>query len=180
MEKVTDNPWYVLRTHFRERPIRDALQSKGINCFVPMQYRTNIGEIEDSAEMKDNELRIIVHGYVFVEKSKEESQMREILSQLSEPFQPIRNEKGGLYEVPAAEMRDFRMLSDPHYTQCIYLKAQQADNLIGKNVEIIRGKFRGIQGKLTKIKGKYFFIKHVAGLGVMIHISRWYCRVLES
>ena len=128
MEKVTDNPWYVLRTHFRERPIRDALQSKGINCFVPMQYRTNIGEIEDSAEMKDNELRIIVHGYVFVEKSKEESQMREILSQLSEPFQPIRNEKG----------------------------------------------------KLTKIKGKYFFIKHVAGLGVMIHISRWYCRVLES
>ena len=151
MEKVTDNPWYVLRTHFRERPIRDALQSKGINCFVPMQYRTNIGEIEDSAEMKDNELRIIVHGYVFVEKSKEESQMREILSQLSEPFQPIRNEKGGLYEVPAAEMRDFRMLSDPHYTQCIYLKAQQADNLIGKNVEITRGKFRGIQGKLTKV-----------------------------
>ena len=82
--------------------------------------------------------------------------------------------------MPAAEMRDFRMLRDPHYTQCIYLKAQQADNLIGKNVEITRGKFRGIQGKLTKIKGKYFFIKHVAGLGVMIHISRWYCRVLES
>lgn len=179
MERETINPWYVLRTHFRELPIRDALQEKGLVCFVPMQYRTFIEEIEDSAEIKDKELRIIVHGYVFVEKSKEEVQMREIFSQLNEPFQPIRNEDGSLYEVSATDMRDFRMLSDPHYTQSIYVSRQRADNLIGKNVEITRGKFRGIQGKLTKIKGKYFFIKHVAGLGVMIHISRWYCRVLE-
>ena len=180
MEKDNQNPWYVLKTHFRELTIRDALQEKGIDCFVPMQYRNNIGDIEDSAEIKDKELKVIVHGYVFVEKSRDEAQMKELFNEIKEPFQPIRHENGNLYEVSAKDMRDFRMLSDPHYTHSIYVSAQKADNLIGKYVEITRGRFRGIQGKLTKIKGKYFFIKHVAGLGVMIHISRWYCRVLET
>ena len=39
--------------------------------------------------------------------------------------------------------------------------------------------FAGMTGKLHRVKNSYFFIKTLVGVGVMLHISRWYCKVLE-
>ena len=35
-------------------------------------------------------------------------------------------------------------------------------------------------GKLHRVKNKYYFIKTLAGFGVMIRISRWYCEVMKE
>ncbi len=176
--KETENPWYVIRTFRRERVIRDALQEQGLHCFIPMKYRDDVGDIDETTEITDKELKPVVRGYVFVEKTKPEGQMREIFTSLNEPMGVTRNkETGRYYEIQAKDMRDFRMLCDPTYRDSVFITPRQAEARVGKNVTIVRGRFRGIKGKLCQIRGKYFFIKHVAGLGVMIHITRWFCRV---
>ena len=172
-------PWYALTVYRQDRSVRDALQQQGLNCFIPMKFRDGV-RVDPTAEgISEKELTPIVHGYVFVEKTLPEEQMLAIFSALNAPHRIVKHEDGTPYEISADEMRDFRMLCDPTYSKSVFITAQQAEARIGKQVTIVRGRFRGIKGKLCQIKGKYFFIKHVAGLGVMIHITRWFCRVDE-
>lgn len=171
------NPWYVLHVYHNERTVRDALREQGLNCFIPMKFREGVKAEPLDENISEKELTPVVHGYLFVEKTLPTDQMRAIFEGIDAPFRIAKHEDGRFYEVAADEMRDFRMLCDPTYKDSVFITAQQAEARIGKNVTIIRGRFRGIKGKLCQIKGKYYFIKHVAGLGVMIHITRWFCRV---
>ena len=44
----------------------------------------------------------------------------------------------------------------------------------------ISAPFTGMTGKLHRVKNKFYFIKTLAGFGVMIRISRWYCEVMKE
>ena len=54
--------------------------------------------------------------------------------------------------------------------------AEEAELKPGTEVEIVHGQFAGIRGKLHKSNRKYWFIKTVGGISVMLRISRWYCK----
>ena len=170
------NPWYVIRTFQHDRDILNSLRQLGLNCFIPMKYHDGAIANTEQQEISEKELTPVVHGYIFVEKSTDENTLLRHFSTLTEPFRLLKRDNGEPYEVSAEEMRDFRMLCDPTYSKSVFISAEQAEARIGKMVTIVRGRFRGIKGKLCQIKGKYYFIKHVAGLGVMIRITRWFCR----
>lgn len=82
-------------------------------------------------------------------------------------------------EIPDKQMTEFRILCDPDFKDTLYITHEEAEAKPGKNVRIIHGPFAGITGKLHRARGGYYFIKTLAGVGVMMRISRWYCEVTE-
>ena len=76
-------------------------------------------------------------------------------------------------------MTEFRILCDPDFKDTLYITHEEAEAKPGKNVRIIHGPFAGITGKLHRARGGYYLIKTLAGVGVMMRISRWYCEVTE-
>lgn len=74
---------------------------------------------------------------------------------------------------------ELRAACDPSYRGNLYMDAQQAQDRPGYMVQVIRGPFAGLTGKLTQYKKKYYVVITVASLGVLLHIPRWYCRKIE-
>ena len=73
---------------------------------------------------------------------------------------------------------DATQYSDNDYvkTPVEFMDAAEAEAKPGMEVEVVHGQFAGIRGKLHKSNQKYWFIKTVGGISVMLRISRWYCK----
>jgi ribosomal protein L24 len=50
----------------------------------------------------------------------------------------------------------------------------EAEAMIGKEVRVVAGPFKGSTGKLVRKNKQYYFLKAVIGMGVMVRVSRWY------
>ena len=44
----------------------------------------------------------------------------------------------------------------------------------------MRGPFAGLEGKLTRYKGRYYVVVSLATVGVLVHIPKWYCEKLPE
>ena len=83
-------------------------------------------------------------------------------------------------EVSDQEMIEFRALCDPNFSDTHIMSQDDAEAKPGKMVRVVHGPFTGMTGKLHRVKNKFYFIKTLAGFGVMIRISRWYCEVMKE
>jgi hypothetical protein len=75
-------------------------------------------------------------------------------------------------------MVELRMLCDPQYKTSVILTQDEADALIGKEVRVVAGPFKGSVGRLVRKSKEFYFLKTVIGMGVMVRISRWYCEAI--
>ena len=55
----------------------------------------------------------------------------------------------------------------------------EAEAMVGKEVRVIAGPFKGTVGRLVRKHKQYYFLKSVIGMGVMLRISRWYCEPIQ-
>lgn len=176
MQTEQNTGWYAVRTfHCKEMELVDWFREAGYECFVPMTYTIKITEADEKPK------RILVpavHNYLFVKKSGDDVAFGKLVSESKIPLMVIKSADASRYAVVSeAEMREFRVVCDPDYTDdAKFLAAQEAELCPGHEVEVIHGHFKGMRGKLSRIQGKHFFIKTIGELGVMLHISRWYCR----
>ena len=182
MSQVEGKPtWLVLRTYNRkEMEISSFLQQNGLRHFIPMTYQERF---VNAQEKPHRVLVPVIHNYVFLEKSDDEASLLTLLASCRVPMQFMKqHDTGRLCEIPDREMVEFRLLCDPDYTKTPteFLEADQAEVLPGREVEVIHGPFAGIHGKLHKKNQKYWFIKTVGGVSVMMRISRWYCKPTNS
>lgn len=109
--------------------------------------------------------------------------MRQILNECRVPLLLFCNKMDNrISEVSDKEMTDFRLLCDPDYakTPVEFLDANEAEAKPGKEVEVLHGQFAGVRGKLHRSGKKFWLIKTVGSLSVMLRISRWYCKVVEE
>lgn len=170
--------WYAIRTfNCQEEKISDFLTEKGKTHFIPMTY----------AEKKNREgkakriLVPVVHNWIFLLKDQPEKLILRMLNECTVPMHVLRwEESSRCYEIPDGEMTEFRALCDPDFENTQFITHEQAEAKPGKSVRIIHGQFAGMTGKLCRVKNNYYFIKVLAGIGVMMHISRWYCEVIEN
>ena len=170
------NPWYAVRTfNCQELKISDFLRERGKVHFIPMTY------VEKEREGKMKRMLVpVVHNLIFLQKDESQKAMLGMLEECGVPFNVLRNkETRHLCEIPDSQMTEFRVLCDPDFKDTLYITHQEAEAKPGKNVRIIHGPFSGITGKLHRTRGGYYFIKTLAGVGVMMRISRWYCEVIE-
>ena len=77
-------------------------------------------------------------------------------------------------------MVEFRMLCDPQYQTSVFMTQSEAEAMIGKEVRVVAGPFKGSTGKLVRKNKQYYFLKAVIGMGVMVRVSRWYCEPIDS
>ena len=176
-----ENSWVVIRTFNRkEMEVGTFLKEKGLTYFIPMTYQEKV--VGD--ELKPRRFLVpVVHNYVFLQKSGDTTELRKLLSECRVPLQLLRNKiDDKVSEISDKEMTDFRLLCDPDYakTPVEYLDAEDAEAKPGREVIVLHGQFAGIRGKLYKNGRKYWLSKTVGAISVMLRISRWYCKVVES
>lgn len=180
MADAKDIEWYALRTfNRRELDVKAWLEERGHTVFVPMRL------VEHARGEEDKPRRVFVpaiHNYVFCIKQLEVRPMRALIATCPWPLTVLRKAGSDVdaYMVSEREMNEFRLLSDPEYKDAQFLERDEAEAKPGREVLITHGAFKGLRGKLHRVKNNYFFIKTFGELAVQIHISRWYCRVLNT
>ena len=109
---------------------------------------------------------------------------KDLRTKLSECYYPLTlmtdRSSGKLSEISDREMIEFRLLCDPDYSKTPkeFVETDDSKAIPGKDVMVVHGQFAGIRGRLLKKNQKYWFVKTVGGISVMLRISRWYCKVL--
>ncbi len=175
---VSSSVWYILRTfNCQELKVSRFLTEKGKHHFIPVMYA-------ERPDRKGNVRRMllpVVHNLIFLEKDDSRRNMLQMLSECPVSWYLLRKENSSEpYEIPDKDMTEFRVLCDPTFDDSHFMSRDDADARPGKMVRVVHGPFAGMTGKLHRVQNKYYFIKTLAGFGVMIRISRWYCKVLES
>ena len=170
--------WYAVRTfNCQEFRLGEFLTENRKEYFIPMMYtekRNREGHVR-------RVLVPVVHNLLFVRKDEPQRQMLRLLSECNLPLNIFRKEgTGECYEIPDSQMLEFRSLCDPNFKDTLFMTREEADAKPGKLVEVIHGPFAGMTGKLHRVRNNFYFIKTLVGIGVMLRISRWYCRVVEE
>ena len=175
---MSSSVWYILRTfNCQELKLSQFLTENGCPHFIPMMY----AEKPDRQGRAHRVLLPVVHNLLFLEKDRSERSLLHTLSECPFPWYIPRKEgSSALYEIPDKEMEEFRALCDPNFDDSHFMSQEDAEAKPGKIVRIVHGPFSGMTGKLHRVRNKFYFIKTLAGFGVMIRISRWYCKVLDS
>ena len=173
---VERQPWYAVRTfNCQEQKVSRYLAQFDYTHFIPM---TLVKEVDEDDKVK-KVLKPAVHNLLFVRKKGTQKEMMQMLSECDIPVSVFR--KPGVRdfcEIPAQEMVELRMLCDPEYETSVFLTEDEADAMVGKEVRVVNGPFKGSVGRLVRKNKQYYFLKTVIGMGVMVRVSRWYCEPL--
>lgn len=169
-------PWYAIRTfNCQEQKVSRYLKERGIVHFIPMTYSV--------AQSKDGKpkpiLKPAIHNLLFVQKSGTQKDTVQALQECSTPVSIFRQPGSKkLCEITDREMVELRLLCDPEYQTSLYMTQSEAEVMVGKEVRVVKGPFKGSVGKLVRKDKQYYFLKAIIGMGVMVRISRWYCEPL--
>lgn len=194
--QLTDDgrDWFALRLFGTGiYALRDFLGGHGYATFIPERQVDS-----ERGGHRHEELRPVVSNLLYVRRlgphadDREENaraaegEARELLALLSSS--PMK--AGILRPYPAAptyatitsrEMREFMMLCNPQLTYQYFLEGE-ADDIWqkGRDVYIAYGPLRGATGRLVRKNKEYFLLKNVPGFQVMVQVSRWVCRPLNT
>ncbi len=176
----TDEPkitWYAVRTfNNMECQLSDYLKSKGLIHFIPMT--TGVKTKQGKAHRV---LVPVVRNLLFIQRTLSDKELVEVLNDSDIAYNIYRYADSTRYsEISDREMCEFRAFCDPTLKDTRYVSKAEADMKVGREVMIIHGAFKGIRGKLVRYGNDYFMVKTLVGVGVMIHISRWYCKPVKD
>ncbi|MEG2599834.1 MAG: UpxY family transcription antiterminator [Muribaculaceae bacterium] len=165
--------WYAIRTfNCQEFKISKFLESKKYDYFIPMTFSDKFTD----EEMPKRMLTPAVRNLIFLKKTAKQSEIATTLSECETPISVLKKLGSNTFcEIPAKDMLELRTLCDPKFTASIFMTQAEADVMIGKEVKVVAGPFNGCIGRLVRKDKKYYLLKSVIGMGVMVHVSRWYC-----
>ena len=172
-------PWYAVRLFsLRLNEAMAYFTSAGLTCFVQMEWS---GKRTDDNHGKPI-FKPVVFNLVFVKKDKEECDLRRIFANARFKMSVIRKDKvaGTYYEIPSKQMLDFMLMCSPEIEMRKFLSSTEAKLKSGTPVIVKHGPLKGLTGRLVRSSKKYFLLKEVPELGVMIKVSRWCCAPIEQ
>ncbi|WP_092110579.1 UpxY family transcription antiterminator [Prevotella sp. KH2C16] len=170
--------WYAARLFTtRQHEIVDLLTAKGLSCFVPMEYR----DVMRSEKLVKHALMPVVRNLIFIRKDYSEPETRRILADVPYKLSILRKAKDNpeYYEIPHRQMLEFQIMCNPELEMRKYLSGDEARLKAGTPVSVEHGPLKGLSGKLVRSSKKYYLLKEVPGMAVMIKVSRWCCKPLE-
>lgn len=178
IQPVDTIPWYALRLYFaRYKVVSEWLDNQQLEYFVPMQYV----DIEKDGRVK-HVLRPVVSNLVFLKKTSGKKELEKLLSEAPFKMSVITKsrENREWYEIPARQMEEFKTMCNPEVEMRKYLSESEAKMKVGAPVLVKFGPLKGLTGKLVRSNKKYYLLKEVPGLGVMLKVSRWCCVPMEE
>lgn len=144
--EAEEKHWFAMRvTYSREVKMKELLEEKGVECFVPMQYQTKI-----IRGRKAKILKPVIHNLLFARATKTE--MQEIKKHY-EYLQYIINREHQKIIVPDAQMQRFIAVAGTYDEQLIWVNPEDLNLKKGTRVRITAGDFEGQEGIFVKVKG---------------------------
>jgi len=178
-EPDDSRPWYALKVYIsNQRLLYEALKERQMECFIPMEYADD----EVKSEADTPQLRPIVRNLLFLKKTKAEHEIKELLNALPYKLSVIKKEgsTSDCYEIPASQMVEFQAMCNPDILSKKFISAEEAKLKAGTPVIVTHGPLKGLNGRLVRSNKKYYLLKEVPGIGVMLKVSRWCCRPLPA
>ena len=172
-------PWIAIRlSYLKQRQIDQYFKDNGMETFIPKEY--NI--CQDKKGKPHRELRPVVRNLLFVKKTVDDAQLYKLMDESPYTMFAIRKNKESrdLYEIPARQMYEFRMMCNPEIELREYLSEEEAKMKPGSPVLVKFGPLKGMTGRLVRKSKKYYLLKEIPGISVMLKISRWCCVPLEE
>ncbi len=167
-------PWYAVRLFsLKQKEVDAYFNDKGLETFIPKQWV----DYEGRDGRLHHELRPVVHNLIFVKKTLEDTEMVQFMMASPYKMAAIRKTREGreLYEIPARQMEEFRIMCNPEIELKQYLSEEEAKMKVGAKVLVKFGPLKGLTGRLVRISKKYYLLKEVPGMGVALKVSRWCC-----
>jgi len=165
--------WYAIRvTYNRELKVKEDLDTRGIPCFVPMQYRR-----EERNGVMVKRLVPSIHNLIFINITP--TGMRDYKETTALPIRYImsRGERGTRHPitVPDSEMENFIKVAGTYEENLIYLNPEPGDFSHGERVRIIGGDFAGAEGIFVRIKQDRRVLINIPGVVAVatthVHLS---------
>lgn len=171
-------PWYGIRLFsLKQMEVKQAFDEKGWQSFIPME----VFDYEDQDHHVRHKLRPVVRNLIFLKKTDDEDVIRKQIFEL--PFKMsiiTRSRTDSTYsEIPARQMEEFQIMCNPELGMKRYLSQDEAKLKTGSPVKVTHGPLKGLTGKLVRSNRKYYLLKDVPGLAVMLKVSRWCCEPLS-
>lgn len=138
--------WFAMRvTYSRELRMKEVLEEKGIECFIPMRYQNKLVR-----GRKAKILKPVIHNLLFAHATKEEIQEAK---KGYDYLQYIINREHQKIIVPDAQMQTFIAVAGTYDDQLIWINPEDLNLKKGTRVRITAGDFEGQEGVFVKVKG---------------------------
>lgn len=138
--------WYAMRvTYSREVKMKEILEERGIECFIPMRYHTKV-----IRGRKAKILKPVIHNLLFAHGTKIEIQEAK---KYYEYLQYIVDREHKKIIVPDAQMQTFIAVAGTYDDQLIWVNPEDLNLKKGTRVRITAGDFAGQEGTFVKVKG---------------------------
>ncbi len=151
--------WYAIRVTFnREMKVKDDLDLRGIESFIPMKY---VMSIRRGRRVK--KLVPTIHNLIFFHI--EPSVMKEYKASTRLPIRYIMNPATKKpVVVPEREMKNFIAVAGTYEEQLVYITPKPGQFTRGDRVRILGGPFEGAEGVLQRVKGDSRVVVSIKGL----------------
>ena len=165
----SERAWYPMRvTYGREVKVKEALDTLGIENFLPMHY-----ELVDPGD--GNKKRMLVpaiHNLIFIHDSREDITL---LKTTRREFQPLRyitkhfaeSVADSILTVPETQMRNFMRVASVQDDSVIFLDNSDYLSKVGRRVLITEGYFAGVEGVVKRIKKNKHVVVQLEGLAAV-------------
>ena len=184
-EKLVENSkeelvWFAMSATFgRGLKAKDFLESKSVECFVPMKYDI----VGDPKQGKIKKLVPAISNLIFVHTTKDRIQE---LKRIAEYLQYLTKPEGGRnvpIVVPEDQMSQFIRVCNSYDNSLVYLSPEDVDLKEGTLVKVVGGAFDGVEGTFIKVENhrKKRVIILVQGIAAVVitELTDGYLQVLE-
>lgn len=173
-----DCPWYAVRLFSAKLTlVTEYLEQLGLQYFIPMQFV----DTETQDHHLRHQLRPVVRNLLFLKKTISVPEVKKMVSEAPFKISIYRKDREGFdyYEIPAKQMFEFQAMCNPEIAMREFLSEEQAKLKVGTPVYVKYGPLRGLSGRLVRSNKKYFLLKEIPGMGVMLKVARWCCKPAE-
>ena len=146
-------------------------QSKKLECFLPQMYAETVTE----TGAKKRFLVPAVHNITFLHTAYTEKQLLQLRESSPVPLYFLKDITGERFAiVPEKEMNDFMELTNPNNTDIVYTEPSVIEFKKGDRVRIVKGRFKGVEGKFIHFARKRAVAVTVPGVSVILMIPGWF------
>ncbi len=150
-QKPEEPAWFAMSATFgRELKAKTFLESKQVECFVPMRYEM----VNDKKQGKIRKLKPAINNLIFVHTTKERIQaLKSVAEYLQYHTKPVDGKNVPIV-VPEEQMQQFMAVCDTFNENLEYLSPDEVHIEKGTPVRIIGSAFDGVEGTFVKVDGK--------------------------
>lgn len=142
--------WFAMSAPYcNEMRAKSLLESKNIECFVPMCYKI----VESRLGAKSRKLVPAIHNLIFARSTKE--RIQEIKTGVRYLQYKVKPEKGKNVPivVPDEQMAHFMAVCNTCNENLRYLLPSEVSLEKGTRIRVVGGFFDGVEGLFMKVKG---------------------------